>query len=85
MNNKIEVSLPDGTVLIAEPNNDPAYPGIQISIRGSSPDYTNETLCFVEYNKDKPSGKEICICAYTHDREDYVYYASYNENDSGIK
>ena len=83
MNDKFEVVLPNGIVLLSEPNNDPAYPGIQISIKGTGPDDTNETLCFVEYNSDKPVGKEICVCAYAQDRDDYVYYASYNEKGIG--
>jgi len=79
MNEKIEMVLPNGMVLISEPYGDPDYPGMQISLKGTYPDDTNETLCFVEYNKDKPSGKELCICVYTSDQDDYVYYASYND------
>lgn len=81
MKDKMEITLPNGMVLISEPNNDSSYPGIQISLKGVGPDNINETLCFVEYNKDKPADKELCVCVYTHDQDDYVYYAGYHENN----
>ena len=85
MSEKVEVTLPNGMILISEPNGDPSYPGIQISLKGTGPDETNETLCFVEYNKEKPAGKELCICAYTCGQDDYVYYAGYHGQEDAIE
>jgi|GEM_PF-2452817 len=81
MKNNLTKKLPNGLVLTAELNNDPVYPGIQISLKGTGPDSTDEILCFVEFNSEKPKGKELCICAYTHDQDDPVYYAGYHNDD----
>ena len=29
--------------------------------------------------RDMVPGKELCICVYTHDQDDYVYYAGYHD------
>jgi len=51
MKNNLTKKLPNGLVLTAELNNDPAYPGIQISLRGTGP---------VSIYKKKFRGGSIC-------------------------
>lgn len=82
MDNILTKKLPNGQVLAAELNNDPSYPGIQISLMGTGPDGTDETLCFAEFNTGRTDGKQLCICAYTADQDDPAYYASYHDPES---
>ena len=77
----LKQEMPNGTALTAELNNDPNYPGIQISLKGSGSDNTGETVCFVEFNTKKPKGKELCICAYTSGQDEPAYYAGYHDTD----
>jgi hypothetical protein len=74
---KIEKELPDGSILIAKQTNNPDFPGIQISLKQSDSDDVDETMCFVEFNKAKPTGEELNICAYIHDQDEPAYYANY--------
>jgi hypothetical protein len=73
----LEKALPNGTVLAAEPYNDPDYPGVTIYLRTLAG--IDELLCFVEYNTSKPPGRELCIGAYSRGQDDPSYYASYND------
>lgn len=77
MDNKLEKLLPDGTKLIAEIWNEPDYPGIRISL--SVPGRDDELLCFVEHSSTKPTGKELCIAAYSSNQDEPAYYESYHD------
>lgn len=77
INNRLEKPLPDGSTLVAETWNEPDYPGIRISMQ--KPDGTDEFLCFAEFNTTKPSGRQLCICAYAHDSDEPTYYESYTD------
>ena len=81
----ITKKLPNGMVLIAELNNDPDYPGIEISIKGTGTDNLDETICFVEFNSTKPENQELCTCVYTVDEDEPVYYASYNKPGNDLE
>ena len=79
MVDKIEKKLPDGSMLIAQTNNDPDYPGIQISLKGSGSDDIVETMCFVEFNPEQEKGKELCVCVYKHNQDEPKYYTNYHD------
>ena len=70
--------LPNSMVLTAELNNDPNFPGIQISLKGIGSDDTDGTVCFVEFNSTKPEGRELCVCVYTSGHDEPAYYAGYH-------
>jgi hypothetical protein len=76
----LEKPLPDGTTLVAEPWDEPDYPGIRISLR--APGGADEFLCFSEFNSRKPEGRQLCVCAYASDTDEPVYYESYNDPGS---
>ena len=38
-------------------------------------------LCFVEYNPEYPTGREICIGAYRSNEADTAYYGSYFQSE----
>ena len=76
-NNILRQSLPDGTLLVAETSDDPEYPGIRVSAR--IPGRLETLVCFVEHNREKPIGKELCIGAYSFNQDDPAYYESYND------
>jgi hypothetical protein len=75
-----EKPLPDGTVLVAKPWDDPDYPGIRISLR--TPGNADKFLCFAEFNSRKPKGRQLYIAAYTRDIDEPAYYESYNDKGS---
>jgi hypothetical protein len=76
----LEKPLPDGTILVAEPWDEPDYPGIRISLR--TPGGADEFLCFSEFNSHKPEGRQLYVCAYARDTDEPVYYESYNDSGS---
>ena len=78
-NDKIEMELPDGSTLIAEPNNDANYPGIQISLKRAGADDSAETMCFVEYNPEQEKGEELCVCVYKQNQDEPKYYTNYRD------
>ena len=78
--NIVKQSLPDGTLLVAETEDDPEYPGIRISAR--IPGQLETLICFVEHNSAKPAGRELCIGAYSADQDEPAYYESYNDPGS---
>ena len=77
----IEKKLPDGSILIAQQKNDPNYPGIQISLKGSGSDDVDETMCFVEFNPEQEKGKELCVCVYKHNQDEPKYYTNYHDKN----
>ena len=77
MSKRIEKLLPDGLSLVAETWDEPDYPGIRIALQ--NPDGTNEVVCFAEFNTAKPDGRQLCVCAYSRDIDEPVYYESYSD------
>lgn len=78
----LSLELPDGTIIKARPNDDPAYPGLSICIPHGDGGI-DERLCFVELNRDR--NNRMFIGAYSADEDDCAYYAPYhpdtNEGD----
>ena len=72
-----ELPLPNGMTFTAKTDNEEAYPSVFISLK--QPDGSDDLICFAEYNRDKPTGKEICIGAYAHNQEEPAYYESYSD------
>jgi ribA/ribD-fused uncharacterized protein len=73
---ELRMSLPDGTTLsvVADKNNE--YPYISISLIRH--DGSEEKMCFAEYDRGKPDGKEVQIGVYARKFDEPVYYDSYN-------
>ena len=74
MNNELNITLPNGQVLIARGFGGTDYPCIQLLIKDGN---VEDLLCFAEYNCEKGAGKELCIGAYCNMQEDTAYYESY--------
>jgi len=75
-NEELRVLLPDGTTLVAHANRTAEYPGISISL--IYPDGIEDQVCYAEYNKDTPEGKELHVGAFCSWREDPVYHDCFN-------
>lgn len=76
MENRIQVSLPNGDTLIAVKLENTNYPSIQLFLKheGSKDE---ENIAFVEYNPEKPDHEMICIGVYNATDDEPVYYESY--------
>ena len=72
----IVIPLPDGTFLRAVgcPNDD--YPSINI-YWDNGVNAPTDTLCFVEFNREKNGSQRVCIGAYCAEEEDTTYYRPY--------
>jgi len=81
----ISIKLPDGSTLEAFPEDETAYPSIDIWL--VRPGGIKEKLCFAEYNPNRLEGLELCVAAYRHDDDEPSYYESYDgdgkEGDNG--
>lgn len=75
------MTLPDGHMLRAVASYDGGYPSMNIELEGPTVNGSAETLCFAEYNPDRPAGHEVCVCAYTAGSDDPGYYKSYIQCD----
>ena len=76
MRDNIEIKLPDGSYLIAEGNQDSNFPGISIFIKDA--DGETDAVAFAEYNPDKDIGHRLMVGAYRNDKDDTMYYESFN-------
>ncbi len=74
--NKLEKPIHDGTTLVAVTLNEPKYPGIRISQHKQ--DGTEEYMCFVEFNTEKPAGMQLYVGAYAHNIDEPAYYECFN-------
>jgi hypothetical protein len=74
-NDTVRAKLPDGTYIKAVAFQDEHNPAIDIYLEDGS----NELpiMAFVEYNKDKAPGRELCVGAYISSCEDTAYYSSW--------
>lgn len=73
----VRATLPNGMALKAVAYEDEHNPAIDIYLEDGSDELP--IVAFVEYNKDKPIGKEICVGAYVSTQEDTTYYRSWKE------
>lgn len=73
----VRATLPNGMAIKAVAFQDEHNPAIDIYLEDGS----NELpiVAFVEFNKDKPEGKEICVGAYISTQENTTYYRSWKE------
>ncbi len=79
---KLYMRLPDGSMLCAKAEPRPDYPCISISLVDASGS-EDELLSFVEWNQERNSGKELCLCAYSEGEDEPAYYESYRKNEDG--
>jgi hypothetical protein len=73
----VRATLPNGMAIKAVAFDDEHNPAIDIYLEDGSSELP--ILAFVEFNKDKPEGKEICVGAYISTQEDTTYYRSWKE------
>lgn len=74
---ELKLTLPDKSCLIARVDNEPNYPGINIFLLDANE--IEELVCFAEFNSERPSGRELCLGAYTSVEDDTVYYDNYRK------
>lgn len=72
----IAICLPDGTYLRAVAHPDDDYPSINL-YWDNGINAPSDTICFVEYNPEKPGQQRVCIGAYCSEEEDTTYYRPY--------
>ena len=73
----VYLDLEDGSVLSATAATSD-YPSIDINLICPG-DTQDEKVAFVEWNKDRESGKELCVGCYRHIGDEPAYYQSYND------
>ena len=71
----VKLSLPDGSRLTAVAYSQEDYPGINLYL--SREGHPEELICFVEFNRERQAGENICIGVYQPDVDDTVYYEPY--------
>lgn len=72
---KIEMKLPDDTMLIAESDEYSDYPGISINYKDAQG--AVERVAFVEYNSAREIGRKLIVGAYKNDSDETKYYEPY--------
>ena len=77
----VYLTLPDGSILKAVAVDDKFFPAVDIWLQ--PPDGEDEkSVCFVEYNTERESGKELCIGVCNSDSEDPYFYESFYKDKS---
>ncbi|MBR0277918.1 MAG: hypothetical protein IJQ50_05620, partial [Clostridia bacterium] len=76
INQRIEMKLPDETLLIAEATEDSDYPCI--SIYHKDTECSPDEVVFAEYNPEKPIGRKLMAGAYQNNDDDTRYYKSFH-------
>lgn len=71
----VKLTLPDGSRLTAVAYSQDENPGINLYL--SRAGHPEELICFVEFNREKKSGENVCIGVYQPDVDDTVYYEPY--------
>ena len=71
----VKLTLPDGSRLTAVAYSQDDYPSINLYL--SRAGHPEELICFVEFNREKESGENVCIGVYQPDVGDTVYYEPY--------
>lgn len=70
-----QLSMPDGAKLVVSIHHREEYPSIDIDL--IKKDGEMNRVCFVEHNQGRSPGQQLCVCVYTPDDEEPVYYESY--------
>ena len=76
LNQKIEMRLPDDTLLIAEATEKSDYPSINIYHQDASGDA--DEVVFAEYNPEKETGRKLMAAAYQNNDDDTRYFKSFH-------
>lgn len=76
LNQRIEMRLPDDTMLIAETTEKSNYPSINIYHQDASGDA--DEVVFAEYNPDKKLGCKLMVAAYQNNADDTRYYEPFH-------
>ena len=61
----VKLTLPDGSRLTAVAYSQEDYPGINLYL--SREGHPEELICFVEFNRERQAGENICIGVYQPD------------------
>lgn len=75
INEKLEVKLPDGTMLMAQTERNGENPGIIIYHINAQKEW--DEVVFAEYNPDKPFGQKLENGAYRNEEDDCKYNGSF--------
>lgn len=73
---RIEMKLPDETLLIAEATENSDYPSINIYHEDAEGE--SDEVVFAEYNPEKPIGRKLMAGAYQNNDDDTRYYKSFH-------
>jgi len=73
---RLEVKLPNGRVLVAEPSDDPEKPGINIATIGV--DTAWELVCYAEYDEEA-GGTQISVGAFGRDYDGFAYQGDFGD------
>lgn len=76
LNQRIEMRLPDDTLLIAEATEKSDYPSINIYHQDASGDA--DEVAFAEYNPEKETGRKLMVAAYQNNDDDTRYFKSFH-------
>lgn len=76
INQRIEMRLPDDTLLIAEANEKSDYPSINIYHQDATGDM--DEVVFAEYNPEKRIGRKLMAAAYQNNDDDTRYFESFH-------
>lgn len=76
INQRIEMRLPDDTMLIAEAAEKSDYPSINIYHQDASGD--SDEVVFAEYNPEKKIGRRLMAAAYQNNDDDTRYFESFH-------
>ena len=73
----VYLDLEDGSILSATAITSD-YPSIDINLICPG-DAQDEKVAFVEWNKDREPGRDLCVGCYRHIGDEPAYYESYND------
>lgn len=76
INQRIEMKLPDETILIVEATEKSDYPSINIYHRDVTGDI--DEVVFAEYNPEKEIGRKLMAAAYQNNDDDTQYFKSFH-------
>ena len=76
INQRIEMKLPDETMLIAEATEKSDYPSINIYHKDAAGDV--DEVVFAEYNPEKEIGRKLMAAAYQNNDDDTRYFKPFH-------
>ena len=71
------LTLPDGSRLRADAVDDENFPAVNVWLQTTDSE-EEKSVCFVEYNTQRETGKELCIGVCGSDSDDPYFYESFN-------